>query len=77
VKKIVLTSHAQDRVDERSISRSEITETIRDPDITSPTRHRRRRRLMKTLNNRTIDVIIEERDKIILVVTCAVLNKEA
>jgi hypothetical protein len=77
VKKVILCSHAQDRISERSIEKSEIIDVIKNPDITTPTKHKRRKRLMRTLNNKTIDVIIEERENIILVVTCAVLNKEA
>jgi hypothetical protein len=75
VKKIILCSHAQDRISERIIDKYEIIEVVKNPDITTPTKHKRRKRLMKNLNNKTIDVIIEERDNIILVVTCAVLNK--
>jgi len=76
MKPIVLSSHAQDRIIERSINRKDIIEAVRNPHIVCPTKHKRRKRLMKNLNNKTIDVIIEEKEKIILVVTCAILNKE-
>jgi hypothetical protein len=77
LKPIILTSHAQDRLKERSVTKQQIIEVIKYPDITCPTRHRRRKRLIKTLNNKVIDVIIEEREKCIYVVTCAILKKEA
>jgi hypothetical protein len=77
MKSIILTPHAQDRIAERSIKKNDVIEAIKNPDVTCPTRNKRRKRIMKTLNNKTLDVIIEERDKCILVVTCAMLEKEA
>jgi len=77
VVKIVLTPHAQDRIAERGIKKNDVIDTIKNPTTTCPTRHRRRKRVMKNLKNQTIDVIIEERPKCTIVVTCAVLKKEA
>ena len=77
MKPVILTSHAQDRLKERSITKNQIIEVIKNPDISCQTQHKRRKRVMKTLNNNTIDVIIEEREKYILVVTCVILQKEA
>jgi len=74
--KIVLSSHAQERIIERNIKKGDVIDTIKDPDITCPTRHKHRKRVMKSLNNATLDVIIEEKDGKIIVVTCAILRKE-
>ena len=73
---IVFSSHALVRMGERHIKKRDIIETVRNPEITFQTRHRRRRRVMKNLQGRTIDVIIEEKEKYILVITCAVLTRK-
>jgi hypothetical protein len=73
--KIVLSPHAKDRLLERGIKEEQIRETLFSPDVRVPTKHRRRKRVMKAFGNRTVDVIYEERFDKIIVVTCAVLEK--
>ena len=73
--KIVLSQHAKDRLIERGIKEELIKETLLNPDVRAPTRHRRRRRAMKSFGDKTVDVIFEERADKIIVVTCAVLEK--
>ncbi len=60
--KIVLSLHAQERIIERNIKKADVIETIKNPDITCPTRHKHRKRVMKSLNGATLDVIIETND---------------
>lgn len=75
--RIVLSSHAQERIVERNIRKDDVIETIKNPGITCPTKHKHRKRVMKSLNGATLDVIIETRGDKIIVVTCAMLKKEA
>ncbi len=76
MKKIIFSDHAQERLKERRISETEVKKVLSEPNITAPTRRRRRKRAMKTLDGRAIDIIYEERTDMIFVITCAVLCKE-
>jgi hypothetical protein len=73
--RIVLSPHAKDRLLERGIKEDQVKEALFNPDVRAPTKHRRRKRAMKTFGNKTVDVIYEERLDKIIVVTCAVLEK--
>jgi len=73
--RIVLSEHAKERIKERNISLSEIHEVIENPEIKAPTRHRRRKRAMRTIDHRTLDIIYEEKSDYVFVITCAVLDK--
>jgi len=75
--KIVLSSHAQDRLVERGIKKADVIEAIKNPDIKCPTKNKRLTRIRKELNSKTLNVIIEEKDTCIVVVTCAISEKEA
>jgi hypothetical protein len=73
--KIVLSEHAKERIKERNISLSEVREVIENPEIKAPTRHRRRKRAMRKIGHRTLDIIYEEKSDYIFVITCAALSK--
>ena len=74
--RIVLSSHAQQRAQERQITFKEIKNIIENCDIKTPTRHRRRIRVMKKIGERTITVIYEQKDGYFFVITCAKTQKE-
>lgn len=77
MKKIIFSDHALERRQERNITEQEVRQVLDDPHINIPTRRKRRKRAMKTLDGRTLDIIYEERPDYIYVVTCALLEKEA
>jgi len=68
--KILLSPHAQERSKERQITFAEIKETIENYETRTPTRHRRRTRVVKEINGKTVSVIYEQKDRYLLVVTC-------
>ena len=76
MKKIIFSEHARERLKERHITELEVRQALDDPHITAPTRRKRRKRAMKTLNDRTLDIIYEERPNYYHIVTCAVLEKD-
>jgi len=76
LKKLIFSEHAIERLKERNISESEVRVVLDDPDISILTRRQRRKRVMKALNNRTLDIIYEERPNYIYIVTCAILRRE-
>ena len=77
MKKIIFSDHALERRQERHISEQEVRQVLEEPHINLPTRRKRRKRAMKTLSGRTLDIIYEEKPNYFYVVTCAILEKEA
>ncbi len=63
-------------MEQRSIERRQIEVTIREPHIKLPTVHHRRARAMRTFGTKTLDVIYEEKERYILVVTAMWLRSE-
>lgn len=68
--------HVLHRMEQRSIDRRHIEVTIREPHMRMPTLNRRRSRVMRAFGTKTLDVIYEERERYIVVVTAAWLRSE-
>ncbi len=66
---IICPIHAKERMEQRNITREQVEQTIFNPDIKLPTRQTHRKRVMKKIGSRTLDVIFEEKseDKVVLV----------
>ncbi|MBN2097936.1 MAG: DUF4258 domain-containing protein [Candidatus Omnitrophica bacterium] len=56
-------------MEQRGITREQVEQAIYSPDIKLPTRQKRRKRAMKRIGSKTLDVVYEPRgeDKIVLV----------
>lgn len=51
---IICPIHAKERMELRRITEEQVEQTIREPDIKLPTLHKRRRRVMKKFNSKTV-----------------------
>ncbi|MCQ9208377.1 MAG: DUF4258 domain-containing protein [Omnitrophica bacterium] len=54
---------------QRGITSEQVEQALNSPDIVLPTRQKRRKRVMKKINFKTLDVVYEPRgtDKVVLV----------
>jgi len=69
--------HAKERMEQRKITEEQIEHAIRNPDINLPTQHNRRKRVMKKIGSKILDVIYEPRGQNkIVIVTAAWLKKK-
>ncbi len=75
MKKVILSPHAQKRMGERKIKESYIKKTIMEPEINLPGIKPFRKRAMKKINNKRLDVIYLEPEDSFVVVTAAWLKK--
>ena len=75
--RIICPSHAKERMEQRGIKEEQIKSALHNPDVTMPTHDKRRKRVMKKIGSKTLDVIYEPKseDKIVLV-TVAWIEKE-
>lgn len=66
---IVYPIHAKERMEQRNITSEQVEQAVLNPDIKLPTRQKRRRRVMKKIGSKTLDVVYEPRgeDKVVLV----------
>ena len=67
--RIIYPIHAKERMERRNITKEQVEQSLREPEVKLPTQHKRRRRIMKRFGSKTLDVIYEPRgkDKVILV----------
>lgn len=67
--RIICPIHAKERMEQRNITREQVEQAISNPDIVLPPRQKRRKRVMKKIDSKTLDVVYEPRreDKIVLV----------
>lgn len=63
-------------MEQRDITREQIEQAISSPDIVLPARRKRRKRVMKKIDSRTLDVIYEQRSENKVVLVTAVRLKE-
>ena len=75
---IICPIHARERMEQRKIKEEQIESAIRSPNVTLPTQHKRRKRVMKDFGSKTLDVIYEPRggDKIVLVTAVWLKKKD-
>lgn len=73
---IIRPIHAKERMEQRNITREQIERAIYDPDVVLPTHHKRRKRVMKKIGSKTLDVIYEQRSEDKIVLETAVWLKE-
>ena len=76
MKPLHYTVHVLQRMEQRSIDRRQIEVTIREPHRRMPTLNRDRTRVMRTFGTKTLDVIYEERERYVVVVTAMWLRSE-
>jgi len=75
MKKLRLSQHAKERILERGITKGNIKSALARPDITMPCRDPKRKRLMKKIGDKTLDVIFVEKRTAYIIVTAVWLNK--
>ena len=73
---IICPGHAKERIESRGIRKVQIERALRQPDLILPTLNKRRKRVMKNLGSRTLDVIYEPRSKNKIVLVTAVWLEE-
>lgn len=74
--RIICPIHAKERMEQRGIKEEQIEEALRDPDISMPTHNKRRRRVMKKIGSKTLDVIYEPKSENKIVLVTAVWLKD-
>lgn len=73
---IICPIHAKERMKQRGITMEQVEHVLSSPDIVLPTRQKRRKRVMKKINSRTLDVVYEQRTENKIVLVTAVWLKE-
>ena len=74
--RIFFSQHALKRMDERKISKAQISKAFDKPFATLPTIDKHRRRIMADIDNEVLDIIyVPKKDKV-LIVTIAWLRQE-
>ena len=74
---LILSKHASLRMRQRNISKKQIESTVLNPEIRLPTIQKSRRRVMKRIDRKTLDVIYKPLShKKILIITAAWLTPE-
>ena len=73
---IICPIHAKERMKQRNITMEQVEHALSSPDIVLPTRQKRRKRVMKKINSKTLDVVYEQRAENKIVLVTAVWLKE-
>ena len=76
--RIIQTIHAKERMEQRNIKPEQVEEALRNPDKALSTYSKRRKRVLKKLGSKTLDVIYELRgkNKIVLVTAMWLEDKD-
>ena len=76
MKKIIYTQHANKRISERDISKNLVKAALTNPDVRLPCKDSERKRVMKSIEGKTLDVIYVEKINKYVIVTVVWLDKK-
>jgi len=76
MKKIIYTQHANKRISERGIAKNLVKTALTNPDVRLPCKGSERKRVMKSIEGKTLDVIYIEKKNKYVIVTVVWLDKK-